>query len=141
MKYCTKCGQSLGQNVNPTNFVPAAQVNGQVYYGKPKNGKATASMILGIIAVVWALFELLSLGEIENSLIEAIAENNIDDATTAKIAFLFGYNILSLPCGIIGLILGLVAKKNGKAIAGIITSIIALVVVVISAIVTMNVAI
>lgn len=138
--FCSKCGQSLNQNVNG-NVIPAAQVNGQVYYGKPRNGKATASMVLGIIAAVWAFLSLFALGDIEQSLIDAFAENNIENVTAGKIGFFIGYNILSLPCGIIGLILGLVAKKNGKAIAGIIMSAAALVIAIISLIVIMNVAI
>ena len=137
--FCSKCGQSLNQEVNQTNFVPAAQVNGQAYYGKPRNGKATASMVLGIIAVVWALIELCSFGEIEQGVIDAFAKNDINNVTAGKIGFFIGYNIISLPCSIIGLILGLVAKKNGKAIAGIITSAAALIIVIISLVLIMSV--
>ena len=134
--FCSSCGQSLTQNVQ------MAQVNGVVGTAKPKNGKAIASMILGIIAAVWALLSLASIGNIEEALVDAFAENTLTDEFAGKFGFFIGYNILSLPCGIIGLILGLVAKpKNGKAIAGIITSLAVLIVAVISLVIIMNVAV
>ena len=133
--FCSNCGQSLAQNNN------MSQVNGQVYYGAPKakNGKATASMILGIIAVIWACMTLFSFGQIEEALVEAMAESNSDNVVAGKIGFFIGYNLISLPCGIIGLILGLVSKKNGKAIAGIITSLIALAIAIVSLIIILGV--
>ena len=65
----------------------------------PKKNLATASMVLGIVALVFCWFWYLS-----------------------------------IPCGIIGLVLGIVAQKAGKigmATAGIITSIIAIVIAVV----------
>ena len=134
--FCSSCGQSLNQNVG------MAQVNGIVGTSKPKNGKAIASMVLGIIAAIWALMSLASIGNIEEALVEAFAENNLTDEFAGNFGFFIGSNLLSLPCGIIGLILGLVAKpKNGKAITGIITSIAALLVTAISLVIIMNVAV
>ena len=123
--FCSKCGQSLNKNINQVNYVPAAQVNGQVYYGKKKsrNGLSIASMVLGIIGAFYGFVVLVSQSEAEKSLREYLVDNNIrySDYDSAKIAFGIGYALIPLVLGIIGLILGLVAKKNGKAIAGIIT--------------------
>ena len=124
--FCSNCGQSLTANTN------MSQVSGQVVVGKQKNGKATASLVLGIIAVVWAAMSMLSFGQIEEALVEAMAESTTDNVFAAKMGFFIGYNIVSLPCGIIGLILGLRAKKNGKALAGIVTSLAALAIATIS---------
>ena len=140
--FCSKCGQSLNQDVNQVNYVPAAQVNGQVYYGKPKNGKATASMVLGIIAVVWSILMLPTIGSMEKLVLDTISEAGgdvtVESAKAAIIIVCCGVNTI---CGIIGLILGLVAKKNGKAITGIILSSVALVIAIITIIaaVTVNV--
>ena len=131
--FCSNCGQSLTTDAN------MSQVSGQVVVGKQKNGKATASLVLGIIAAVWAAMSLLSFGEIENALIEAMAENSTDNVFAAKMGFFIGFNIVSLPCGIVGLVLGLKAKKNGKAIAGIVTSLAALAIAVISLFIILSV--
>ena len=110
--FCSSCGGNMNQTVKPTTV-------------KEKNGKSIASMVLGIIAVVWTLFVLLGLSSLSTSLIESINESNPENIFMFKFGFFIGYNFLSFPCGIIGLILGLVAKKNGKAIAGIVMSSIA----------------
>ena len=149
MNFCTKCGtkneenlnfcSNCGNSLNPT--VGAPSYEGTPMVANQKNGKATASLVLGIIAAVWGLLALCSLGGIEEALIEALAEYPEVSEVTGKIAFGFGYNLLSLICGIIGLILGLVAKKNGKAIAGIITSSVGLITVVVSYAVIFSVAV
>lgn len=128
LNFCSNCGQSLkGETVATTN-APA----------KKANGKAIASMILGIIAVTWAFISLFSFGNIEDALYEAL-ENTEAAEAAARFAFALGFNILSLPCGIIGLVLGLRAKKNGKAISGIITSSIALLIALIACIIIFTV--
>ena len=122
LNYCSNCGQSLKGEAK--NSAPAKQ----------KNGKAVASMVLGIIAVSWAFISLFSFGNIEEGVLEAIDNSDLAEAA-AKFAFALGFNILSLPCGIIGLVLGCRAKKNGKAVAGIITSSIAILIAVIACII------
>ena len=123
LNYCTNCGTALNANVvNNVQAVPMYQ-GAPVYNQKQKNGKSIASMVLGIIGAFYGFIVLVSTSEAEKSLREYILENNIryDDYDTAKVAFGIGYALIPLVLGIIGLILGLVAKKNGKAIAGIIT--------------------
>ena len=122
LNFCSNCGQNLKEEV-ATKTVATK-----------KNGKAVAAMVLGIIAVSWAFISLFSLGNIEDGVLEAMENTELTEAA-AKVAFMIGFNILSLPCGIIGLILGCRAKKNGKAIAGIITSSIALLIAFIAAII------
>ena len=122
MKYCENCGSEIKEDADVCLGCGKA-----VKKAKNGNGKAVASMVLGIIAVVWAFISLFGIGNIEDSLTASLADTELSEAA-AKIAFGIGFNLLSLPCGIIGLILGLRAKKNGKAIAGIITSSLALLV-------------
>lgn len=126
MNFCPNCGQKMEGKfcANCGNSVETA-----VVATKSKNGKGIASMILGIIAVVWALIELPSFDV--DAISQAFYENDIN-SVAGYIGFIIGFNILSLPCGIIGLILGLKAKKDGKAIAGIIMSALALLVVIAS---------
>lgn len=122
MKYCENCGKELTEGADV-----CLGCGKTIKKAKKGNGKAVASMVLGIIAVCWAVLSLFSIGNIEPKLSELLLETELSEAA-AKFSFGIGYNLLSLPCGIIGLILGLRAKKNGKAIAGIITSSIALLV-------------
>ena len=122
MKYCENCGAELNENADVCVSCGKA-----LKKAKKGNGKAVASMVLGIIAVCWAVLSLCSLGNIEPRLVELLEDTTLSEAG-AKISFGIGYNLLSRPCGIIGLILGVRAKKNGKAIAGIVTSSIALLV-------------
>ncbi len=137
MKYCTNCGaqneentnfcSKCGSNMNANNFVPAAQVSGQTYYVKQKNGKSIASLVLGIIAVAYGSLMLLGLGEFENQIIEEAYKENLDP-TELKNATAVVASIIPFVCGLLGLIFGIASKKkNGKAIAGIITSSIALI--------------
>ena len=129
MKYCENCGKELNEDADVCLGCGKA-----LKKVKKGNGKATASMVLGIIAVSWAFISLFSLGSIETKLGELLLETELSEGA-AKFSFGIGYNLLSLPCGIIGLILGLRAKKNGKAIAGIVTSSIAILVALIAYIV------
>ena len=137
MKFCSNCGQ---ENEKGLNFCAncGANLTGVVKSKKKGNGKAVASMVLGIIAVVWAFMSLLSFGNIEPNLLNLLDETELTEVA-AKISFAIGFNILSLPCGIIGLILGCRAKKNGKAVAGIITSSIALLIAIIACIIIFTV--
>ena len=118
---CVGCGCSLNNVPRNLDSVPEkVKVEG--------NGSSIASMVLGIIAVCWAGLELLSMEDLAIS---------IPTGTVAElIGFFIGYNLLSLPTGIISLSLGLSSKaKNKKRMAGIITSGIALVIVAISLII------
>ena len=117
MNFCPNCGKQITGNFCSNCGYSMAKP------APEKNGKGVASMVLGIIGVVWAALELLSLGGIEAALSELS-----DTSIPYLIGFAIGYNILTIPCGLIGLILGLTAKKDSKAKTGIITSAIALLV-------------
>ena len=132
MKYCTNCGaqneentnfcSKCGSNMNANNFVPAAQVSGQTYYVKEKNGKSIASLVLGIISVAVGFIMLLGMSGAEEIIIEEAIESNVDP-TELKNATSVTVSIIPFVCGLLGLIFGIASKKkNGKAIAGIITS-------------------
>ena len=135
--FCSNCGQSLVQNANvaPVNM---AQVNGQVYYGNSKNGKSTASMVLGIIALVYSIIILPILPQMDEVLVEAMSDGDVT-ADSIRAAAIIMFCTVNFICGILGLIFGLVAKKNGKAIAGIITSSLSIIMAVITTFVIMSV--
>lgn len=126
MKYCEKCGTQINEE---SSFCPSCGANLKPIKSTDNtkaDGKAIASMILGIIAVSWAALELLSLGNIN----EAISYYY---SPAAIVGFFIGYNLLSLPCSIIGLSLGIASKRNcGIKTSGIITSIISLTIVLLS---------
>ena len=132
MKYCPNCGK---ENAETAEFCKECG-NAFTKVATPKviekQGKSIASMILGIIAVLWSLLVLVGLSNLDASLASSIRESNPENIGMFKIGFFIGYNFISLPCGIIGLILGLLSKKNGKAIAGIVLTSIALLIAVIS---------
>lgn len=109
-KFCSKCGTKLKDKS----------------VGK---GKSIASMVLGIIAVVWSFFVLLCFENIGEALKDFTMVSQF-------VGFFIGLNLISLPCGIIGLSLGLSSKfKNGQRLSGIITSSISLFVALLSLIV------
>lgn len=116
-KFCSKCGNIINNN----NFI-----------NYEKKGKEIASMVLGIIAISWSFLEMLSFTNLSEA-IELIKFSYYDMSFAKYLGFFIGYNLLSLPCGIIGLILGLNSKIDcGQKKAGIITSIISLFIVIIS---------
>ena len=124
MGFCPKCGQKMEGSFCSNCGNAAGNIVGAP---KEKQGLSIASMVLGIVALVWALMELAAFENIEEALLEAAI-----DTSGAYIGFFIGFNLLSLPCGVLGLIFGLKSKKNGKAIAGLIMSGISLLIVAIS---------
>ena len=132
MKYCPNCGK---ENVETAEFCKecgTAFTKVATPKVSEKQGKSIASMILGIIAVLWSLLVLVGLSNLDASLANSIRESNPENIGMFKIGFFIGYNFISLPCGIIGLILGLISKKNVKAIIGIVLSSVALLIACIS---------
>lgn len=131
MKYCSNCGKELTSNSNFCSNCGANQnyqVNNQNYQMSNQNikpvgnGKTIACMVLGIIAASWAFLSLLSLSEIETELAYLSTVGEL-------IGFYIGYNLFSLPTGIVGLSLGLTTNlKNNKKTAGIILCTISLIV-------------
>lgn len=134
--FCRNCGYNLGTNPNPT---PVNQVNyvqqgtAQPNYAKPKTGKglSVASLVLGIISVIWSLLSVVSLSEVEDKLLEAYEETELS-AMATKISFGIGFVLIMVVTGILALIFGLKSKKTGMGKAGIILSGISLLIAVIS---------
>lgn len=122
--YCIYCGNQIGEK---SNFCP--KCGKEVNVSKKTNvgrGKSIASMVLGIVSVVWSFFELLALEDISSLVNQffSIAE---------FVGGFIGFNLLSLPTAIVGLILGIQSKENSnKRKSGIIMCSISLFVVVIS---------
>ncbi len=148
MNFCPNCGQALENNFckncgvmqNPNNingmYYNTNMQNQQTQYMPnqqvpEKKGIAIASMVLGIIATMWSLLDLLSFGAIEASINELLLEAGLY-REAAIVGFAFGFVLFALIPGIIGLILGIAAKKNPMGKAGIILSSFALTVSIIS---------
>ncbi len=119
INFCSFCGQSL---VEPTNS------NASKTKGK---GKAISSMVLGIIAIVWAFIVALALESIPSLIEKIILETT--NVGPAIAGYFIGFNFLSLPTGITGLALGLSSKyKSGMRTSGIVTCSLSLLVALIS---------
>ena len=94
----------------------------------PGNGLSIAGMVLGIIAAVWAFFEILSIGGIRESL--SLFEGNLY-YDSAVVGFAIGYTLFALIPSIIGLplsIAGMLKQRTGKNIAGLVLNLIALII-------------
>lgn len=99
----------------------------------PGNGRSIAGMVLGIIAVVWCLFQIMSLGAINEGLSQVSEYTNLEGISLPFIYFWFGfgYTLFSLIPSLIGLplsISGLCKQKTGKNIAGLVLNIISLII-------------
>ena len=112
-KFCANCGAPVGQpNYNQPQY--------NQYDVKPNNG-STAGMVLGIIAAAWALLSLLAVGEIKTEIFKLALEYGEFNIPMA-IGFAFGYNLLSIILGCIGLPISISAikkQKTNKNIAGV----------------------
>lgn len=119
VNFCSSCGQSLVEPNNTNN-------------SKKGKGKAISSMVLGIVAIVWAFFALLALGSIP-SLVEQLILEYPENILPALIGAFIGFNILSLPTAIPGLALGISSKyKGGMKTSGIVLCSLSLVIALIS---------
>ena len=67
------------------------------YPMKKNNGAAIASMVLGIIAMLWAFLSLIALGEVSE-------ETFWIYSTSEFIGYIIGFNLLSLPTSIVGFV-------------------------------------
>ena len=132
MKYCPNCGTENNETAEFCSNCGNAFTQNTTTVVKEKQGKSIASLVLGIIAILWSLIALAGLGNLNTSVIQSINESNPENIGIFKAGFFVGYNFISLPCGIIGLILGLISKKNVKAIIGIVLSSVALLIACIS---------
>jgi len=130
--FCKYCGTEVDAN---TNFCSSCgkkliEVNKSQTSNKGK-GKAISSMVLGIIAIIWAFLVAVSLESIPSLSKEIMLEGT--NIVPAIIGAFIGLNILSLPTGITGLALGLSSKyKSGMRTSGIVTCSLSLLVALIS---------
>ena len=110
VNFCSSCGQSL---VEPSNTKTCND-------SKKGKGKAISSMVLGIVAIIWAFFALLALSTIPFLVKELVLENP-ENIWPAMVGGFIGFNIISLPTAIPGLALGISSKyKGGMKTSGIV---------------------
>lgn len=103
--YCKNCGKELEENVK---FCPECGISTMehetiskqegINYDKPSKGKGIASMVLGIIAIYFALSTLASATYYEGY----------------GFAFGFGYVLIPMTLAIIANCLGFKERKNNK---------------------------
>lgn len=109
---------------------PYGNVNNSVVNNKvPGKGLSIAGMVLGIIATIWTIGELSSLGTIESELntVNRIVYNISHDEYV--VSFAIGYTLFAFLPSILGLIfsiVGLKKQKSGFNISGIVLNAIAL---------------
>ena len=135
VKYCSNCGNEVNENadiclkcgvfIKKDNNVSNNYIQNNFSKVKvPGKGLSIAGMVLGIIAALWALLSLLSVGNIESTLAYSFYYS-----TSEIIGFAIGYTLFALTPSIIGLILsafGVRKQKSGLNITGLILNIIAL---------------
>ena len=143
--FCRNCGYNLGATPAPT---PVNQVNyAQPVYAQPayepaKKGKglAVASLVLGIISVIWSLLTLASFSAVEDELIQVLETTELS-AIAAKISYGIGFVLIITVTGVLALIFGLKRKNFGLGKAGIILAAISLLVAVISFIYVLSISV
>lgn len=125
-KFCTNCGNQINENAdfclncgkfvnNTPKVIQRSQTNVEIKKTQG-TGKSIASMVLGIVSIIFVLLELLAL---ENAQYEIIVYSEL----SSVIGYLIGYTLLSLPSSIVGITLGISGrndKQSGFNIAGII---------------------
>lgn len=131
MNFCPNCGKELKENADICLNCGRLIEKKQEIISKPKikvprKGISIAGMILGIIAIVGAVFEVISL----NSIIEYIELNNYYfDSEVTLTAYVFGYTLFSFIPSLIGFILssfGFMKHKSGFNITGLVLNSISL---------------
>jgi len=132
--FCKHCGANLNENVNFCSACGHSLVesNNSTSANTKGKGKAISSMVLGIIAIIWAFFALLALPTIP-SLVEELLLEDPDAILPALVGGFIGFNLISLPTAIPGLALGVSSKyKSGMRTSGIILCSLSLLVALIS---------
>lgn len=136
---CLKCGvlinkknnDNISSNVNPYPYNCGQPNNNQMGYGQnkvPGKGVSIAGMVLGIVAALWTICELLSLPAIN------FVSYWYRYGIAQVISFAVGYTLFALIPSIIGLCLstsGFRKSKNGFNISGLLLNIISLLIAVI----------
>lgn len=165
MRYCPNCGQPLeegtnfcrscGYGVAPAPTQAPQQANQVNYaqpvmpqpayapvYAQPQSGKglAIASLVLGIISVIWSLLTLASFSQVEDELIKVLETTELSEMA-AKISYGIGFVLIITVTGVLALIFGLKRKNFGLGKAGIILASISLLVAVISFIYVLSISI
>ena len=109
--YCSNCGEKITKTAsfcpkcgNKVNGVAEVPVTPAVE--KPKRGKGIASMILGILAVIYSISALGVCSELDNYLEgESVAFQN---------GFAFGVVLVQLVLAIVGISLACVERRDNK---------------------------
>lgn len=123
MKFCPNCGNEVKEGADIC--LSCGKILNQKYNSNkiPGKGMSVASLVLGIISIVWSFLMILSLSDG----IELLSYYNYD--FFELICYYIGYTLFSLIPAILGLIFGINSKKkyiSGKSTAGIVLSIISL---------------
>lgn len=123
-KYCSNCGTKLNENADIC-LNCGKLINQEIKNRKtPGKGLSISGMVLGIIAIIWTLLELLAIETLEEEIV-------LYEYTSEIISFAIGYTLFALIPSIVGLSLsgvGYKKQKNGFNVSGILLNAIALVI-------------
>ena len=141
--FCPKCGNYIGTNVvqTPTNNDLSNTAND--YPKKKTSGASKASLVLGILAIIFALISVVCALGLSSYYSQSI--NNIYSRYTTNIsAMKMGAYIMFLPLpsilSIIGFFLGIGSStKDGCKIAGLILNLLSIILCVIVGILIYNI--
>ena len=131
---CVKCGVPVaGKSINQTQ-------NTQIE--KASNGVATASMVLGILALIASVITIIiTIGVVSyttSSFKVRVYSTFSSSYDAEKIALAFGLTAIPGILALIGLPLGIFCRRGGAKIAGIVLNLIAIVICVIQFVMIMG---
>ena len=122
MKYCSKCGKELKEGADICLNCGKLVNNQQKKNKNIEKGLSIASLVLGIISILWTFIMILGYEQA----IETIKVEYYYNETIIYVMFYYiGYTLFSLTPSIISLVLGLMSikkEKNAMSTAGIILS-------------------
>lgn len=122
MKYCSNCGKELKEGADICLNCGKLVNNQQKKNKNIEKGLSIASLVLGIISILWTFIMMLGYEQA----IETIKVEYYYNETIIYVMFYYiGYTLFSLTPSIISLVLGLMSikkEKNAMSTAGIILS-------------------
>ena len=122
MKYCSNCGKELKEGADICLNCGKLVNNQQKKNKNIEKGLSIASLVLGIISILWTFIMILGYEQA----IETIKVEYYYNETIIYVMFYYiGYTLFSLTPSIISLVLGLMSikkEKNAMSTAGIILS-------------------
>ena len=122
MKYCSNCGKELKEGADICLNCGKLVNNQQKKNKNIEKGLSIASLVLGIISILWTFIMILGY---EQAIKTIKVEYYYNETIIYVMFYYIGYTLFSLTPSIISLVLGLMSikkEKNAMSTAGIILS-------------------